>query len=417
MKIAIIAHSLYPIAEPYAGGLEMITQLLCDTLTERGHQVTLFAHADSDTKATLRPFMSRDVFEQMTYPNEHESLGMNRDELYQFQLYQDAMRDIIEGARADDSAERRFDVVHNHSLHYVPMLTGQALGKRMLTTFHTPIFPQFRLALLTLQHGTATQFTSISGFQQRLYEEFVPSAVVYNGIDVDSFTFNTDPIKNECYFWFGRICPEKGTHLAMQYCLNAGKRLIIAGPKSNQDYFDTKVAPLLAKDDISAGGKGLLQYVGHLSKLEVNEQLTQSTAMLFTSTWEEPYGLTLAESLACGTPVIGFDVGASSEIITDETGIIVDKLDQNGFVAAFDKVQTISRRACRERAEQFCSVAAMVDGYLELYDKAISQGSEESEESQKAKKNNLSCQQAATSAKLDAAMSQSTLDSQVLSSG
>ncbi|MDO5769400.1 MAG: glycosyltransferase [Psychrobacter sp.] len=371
LKIAIIAHSLYPIAEPYAGGLEMITQLLCDELVKLGHTVTLYAHKDSETQATLRPFMSREAFEQVTYPNEHESLGMTRDELYQHQLYQDAMREIIEGSQTDDTAERRYDVVHNHSLHYVPMLTGQALGKRMFTTFHTPIFPQLRLALLTLMRGTTTQFTTISGFQQRLYDEFVPLTVVYNGIDVDSFTFNTAPIKQESYFWFGRICPEKGTHLAMQYCLVAGKRLVIAGPKSNQDYFDTKVAPLLAKDNISAGGKGLLHYVGHLSKPEVNEQLIQSTAMLFTSTWEEPYGLTLAESLACGTPVIGFDVGASSEIITDKTGIIVDKLDQGSFVVAFDKVQSISRQACRERAEQFCSGVAMVDGYLALYYKAL----------------------------------------------
>lgn len=376
LRIAIIAHSLYPIAEPYAGGLEMITQLLCDALTERGHEVTLFAHEASQTNARLRPLMSRESFEAQIYPNEHVSLGMSRDELFQYHIYQDVMREIIEGTGIDSGAKgqwQRFDIVHNHSLHHVPMLSGQALGKRMITTFHTPIFAHLRIALLTLQYGTNTQFTSISRFQQRLYQEFVSSIVVNNGVDVASFSANTMPIEDECYFWFGRICPEKGTHLAMQYCLAANKRLIIAGPRSNQEYFDAEVAPLLAEDATEAGGRGLLTYVGHLSKVQINEQLTRSTAMLFTSTWDEPYGLTLAESLACGTPVIAFDVGAGREILSDDVGIIVPKLARDEFIAAFEQVGHLSRAACRRRAERFCSVEAMVSGYLSLYQRTLSQ--------------------------------------------
>ena len=93
--------------------------------------------------------------------------------------------------------------------------------------------------------------------------------------------------------------------------------------------------------------------------------------MLFTSTWDEPYGLTLAESLACGTPVIGFDVGASAEIVTPSTGIIVAKEDKEAFIKAFSEIKHISRQACRERALQFCSVSAMVEGYLALYKAAV----------------------------------------------
>ncbi len=371
LKIAIIAHSLYPIAEPYAGGLEMITQLLCDELVQRGCVVTLYAHADSVTKATLRPFMSRAKFEATLYPNEHDALGMTRDELYQYHLYNDAMREIIVATQNGD-----FDVVHNHSLHHVPMLTGQALGARFWTTFHTPIFAHLRVALLTLQQGTNAQFTSVSQFQQQLFNEFVPSTVVYNGIDVDSFNANTTKVDEECYFWFGRICPEKGTHLAMQYCLQANKKLMIAGPKSNVAYFDNEVAPLLKQDSVSQkaktnGGAGLLTYLGHLSKHEVNQQLTQATAVLFTSTWEEPYGLTLAESLACGCPIIGFDVGASREIVTHQTGVIVPKLDAQAFIQAFETVQTLSRADCRARAAAFCDVTTMVDGYVQGYMSSI----------------------------------------------
>lgn len=366
LRIAIIAHSLYPIAQPYAGGLEMITELICDELVAQGHEVLLYAHADSQTNATLVPFMTRTQFDALVYDNEHDSVGMSREELYQYLVYQQAMRDII--SRDEQSM---IDVVHNHSLHHIPMMMGQAFGARFFTTFHTPIFPQLRLALLTLRQGTQTQFTAISGHQQQLFAEFVPSHVVYNGIDVQSFDANTNPIEDEIYFWYGRICVEKGTHLAMEYCKAAGKRLIIAGPKSNEEYFDEYVAPLL-EEDKNAGS--LFDYVGHLSKDQINERLSQVTAMLFTSTWDEPYGLTLAESLACGTPVIGFDVGASAEIVTSSTGIIVPKMDKDAFIQAFADIKHISRAACRLRAEQFCSVATMVDGYLRLYEQALESG-------------------------------------------
>lgn len=365
LRIAVIAHSLYPIAEPYAGGLEMITQLICDELVAQGHDVLLYAHADSQTSATLVPFMTRVQFDALVYDNEHDSVGMSREELYQYLVYQQAMRDII-----SRDEQGMIDVVHNHSLHHIPMMTGQAFGARFFTTFHTPIFPQLRLALLTLRQGTQTQFTAISGHQQQLFDEFVPSHVVYNGIDVQSFTTNIAPIEEEIYIWYGRICPEKGTHLAMEYCKAAGKRLIIAGPKSNKEYFDQYVAPLLDEDKIG-GAPALFNYVGHLSKDQINAYLSQVTAMLFTSTWDEPYGLTLAESLACGTPVIGFDVGASAEIVTPDTGIIVPKMDKDAFIQAFTDIKHISRKACRLRAEQFCSVATMVDGYLWLYEQAL----------------------------------------------
>lgn len=371
LRIAMIAHCLYPIAQPFAGGLEMITQLICDELVAQGHEVLLYAHQDSQTQARLVPMLTREKFDNTVYPNEHETLGMSREEMYQYLVYQDVLRDIIERNERGE-----IDIVHNHSLHHIPMMTGQAFGSRFFTTFHTPIFPQLRLALLTLRHGTTTQFTAISKHQQQLFSEFVPSTVVYNGIDVKSFDANIESTDDftrengEVYFWFGRICPEKGTHLAMQYCMEAGKKLIIAGPKSNAAYFDEQVAPLLAQDGES-GAQELFDYVGHVTKDEVNRYLCQATAMLFTSTWDEPYGLTLAESLACGTPVIGFDVGASAEIVTPNTGVIVAKEDKDAFIKGFTKIKSISRQACRERALQFCSVAAMVEGYLALYRAAV----------------------------------------------
>ncbi|MBO6226028.1 MAG: glycosyltransferase, partial [Psychrobacter sp.] len=114
LRIAIIAHCLYPIAQPYAGGLEMITQLLCDEMEAQGHEVLLYAHEDSQTQATLVPFLTRDEFDATVYDNEHESLGMSREELYQYLVYQSALRDLID---RDERGE--IDIVHNHSLHHI----------------------------------------------------------------------------------------------------------------------------------------------------------------------------------------------------------------------------------------------------------------------------------------------------------
>ncbi|WP_296403751.1 glycosyltransferase [Psychrobacter sp.] len=368
LRIAIIAHSLYPITEPYAGGLEKMTHLICDELVDKGHEVLLYAHKDSQTKATLVPLMTDEEFDNIIGDQGPKNLSMGREELFSYLAYQMAFRDIIE---RDERGE--IDIVHNHSLHHIPMMTGQVFGPRFFTTFHTPMFPALHLALVTLKLGTSTQFTSVSKYQQQLFSEYVPSHVVYNGIDVDQFKANLEPISDEVYFWYGRICPEKGTHLAIQYCQQANKKLIIAGPKSNQCYFDDYVKPLLDQDANLKDTDRLLNYVGHLTKSEVNQYLPQVTAMLFTSTWDEPYGLTLAESLACGTPVLGFDAGASSEIITPETGVIVPKEDSEAFIRGFEIIKLISRKACRDRAVEFCSSTPMVEGYLDLYYRTLQQ--------------------------------------------
>jgi len=143
LKIAIIAHSLYPIAQPYAGGLEMITQLLCDELVARGHDVLLYAHEDSQTQANLQPLMTREQFDALVYDNEHDSVGMSREDMYQYLVYQQALSDII--AR-DKRGE--IDIIHNHSLYHVPMLTGQAFGKRFFYYLSYAYFSTYTLSFI-----------------------------------------------------------------------------------------------------------------------------------------------------------------------------------------------------------------------------------------------------------------------------
>ena len=349
MRIAVIAHSLYPIKEPFEGGLEMVTYLLCHSLLQRGHSVTLFGHADSNKRFNVHSLapvadLSKRILAEFT------NVGENATSLKEMAGYARTMNEIAVG---------HFDVVHNHSMHYLPILMGNSLGIPMITSIHTPTFPYLKLGTIGVRDNCRQTFTMVSKSLARTWADLVPKAeIVYNGIDLSKWSFTALP-KGDYLFWYGRICPEKGTHMAIRAALQVGKPIVLAGPISNQEYYDQEVVSLLKNP--------LVKYIGHCAQSELAPFLSNALAMLFTSTWEEPYGLTIAESLACGTPVIAFDSGAAKEIITKKTGYIVPNSNVDATVKAIVKIDQLSRFACRERAENFCSHKVMVDRYISLY--------------------------------------------------
>ena len=350
MKIAVIAHSLYPIKEPFEGGLEMVTYLLCRSLIERGHLVDLYARHGSDP--TLDPInIPTDRLYPSDFLKEVSDFGRNTSEVKEMMAYSQIMDRIAKGG---------YDIVHNHSLHYIPIMMGNAIDVPMLTSIHTPPFTYLQIGAYAVRKAVDQTFTMVSSSLAETWSHIVPNAeVVHNGIDLSMWDFvPTD--RREYLFWYGRICPEKGTHLAIEAARWAGMEIRLAGPISNRDYYDEKVMPLLHYKNI--------KYLGHLSQKELVPMLGNATAMLFTSTWEEPYGLTLAESLACGTPVIAFDGGATREILSRRTGIIVPMEDTVAMSEAIGEIGSIERADCRERAEKRCSHQVMVQNYLDLYD-------------------------------------------------
>ena len=353
MKIAIIAHCLYPIREPFEGGLEMVTFLLCRSLMERGHEVHLFGHRDSDERFQVIP-IETDRLYPSAFLSEMEGIGKDGNSVRELLAYTKVMNDVAMGD---------YDIVHNHSLHYTPILMGNGLRAPMLTSIHTPTFSYLQLGGYGVKNTGRQTFTMVSQSLAETWSHIIPGAtVVYNGIDLAKWNYTENPT-SDYLFWYGRICPEKGTHLAIAAALKAKKKLTIAGPVSNPDYFDEKVAPLLGLDGI--------EYIGHRNQKELAPLLGNAQAFLFTSTWDEPYGLTLAESLACGTPVIAFEGGATREILTEETGIIVPKCNFEAMAHAIVDVANLDRSACRARAKAFCSHEVMVNGYLEIYDKLL----------------------------------------------
>ncbi|MGB3151277.1 MAG: glycosyltransferase, partial [Maribacter sp.] len=241
----------------------------------------------------------------------------------------------------------------------LPMLIGNFAVLPLITTIHTPIFEYLSLGAENRFPCDNHRFVMVSKSLRRTWNSIIEGAeVVYNGIDIRKWRFNADP-EGDYLFWYGRICKEKGTHLAIEAAIKSQHKLILAGPISNDDYFNEYVSPLLTA--------GNIEYAGHLHQAQINDLLCNASAFLFTSTWSEPYGLTLAESLSCGTPVVAFDSGAAKEILTQDCGTIVEQGCLYKFIKAIYRTKKLNRHYCRLRAVNFCSHELMVDAYVRIY--------------------------------------------------
>ncbi|WP_185899610.1 glycosyltransferase [Streptomyces sp. WAC07061] len=353
LSIALIASARYPIREPFAGGLEAHTWALASALGRRGHHISLFAAPGSDPAlgvrelAVHRPRLSAAARADlsMTDPavlNEHHA-------------YLRLMLDL-----ADRDGASAYDIVHNNSLHYLPVAMAPAVPAPVVTTLHTPPTPWLESAIQTGPAGAGV-FTAVSRHTARAWQPLVSAArVVHNGVDVHRWTAGPG---GGGLVWYGRIVPEKGPALAIAAASAAGLPLTLAGPVVDRLYFREQVVPRLG---------GRVRYAGHLAGAELAGLVGSARATLVTPCWDEPYGLVVAESLACGTPVCGFDRGALGEILTPDCGRLVPYPDVVALAAAVGEAGGLSRRACRERAESFCSVEHMTDRYESLYEELLS---------------------------------------------
>ncbi|MFF9898982.1 glycosyltransferase family 4 protein [Streptomyces longispororuber] len=347
LRIALVASARFPVREPFAGGLEAHTWTLAHALKERGHHVELFAAPGSDPGLDVvelpvhRPALSAAARSDVSMP---DATWMQEHHAY--------LRLMLDLAHGDG---RRFDVVHNNSLHYLPVAMAPAVPTPVVTTLHTPPTPWLESAVQS--HDTCpVTFTAVSAHTATAWSHLVPAArVVHNGVDTERWPEGPG---GRHLVWFGRIVPEKGPHLAIEAARKAGRPLRLAGPVGDRAYFAERVAPLLDED---------ITYVGHLGCRDLARLVGSAAAALVTPCWDEPYGLTVAEALSCGTPVCGTDRGALGEILTPECGALAPPEDAAALADLVEPVTRLDRRAARRRAEQFCSVDAMTDRYVSLY--------------------------------------------------
>ncbi|WP_168701664.1 glycosyltransferase [Gordonia paraffinivorans] len=348
LRIAIIASSRYPIAQPFAGGLESHVWHLTRALTAAGHEVTLFAGAGSDLPVDSDRLRGR-LFEPSAAARADVSMPP-AEVLHEHHSHLSLM---LELARNPDE----FDVIHNHSLHYLPVAMGPSVQTPMLTTLHTPPTPWLESAL-TLAPGT--RCVAVSRHTAQAWAHVLGTVpVVHNGVRLDRWTSGPG---GDDLVWFGRIVPEKGTHLAIEAARLTGRRLRLAGPISDEQYFRDRVAPALG-DHVT--------YEGHLRQRDLARLVGSCGATLVTPVWDEPYGLVVAESLACGTPVTGFARGGIPEVVDAGSGVLVAPDDVHALAAAAEEAIVLDRRLVRRRAEQHCSDAAMIGRYRAIYEQMV----------------------------------------------
>lgn len=342
MKIAIIAHVEHPIIQPYAGGLEMHTHLLARCLKRRGHEVTLFASQGSDI--ALEPVCVCAPTGERGHDRERqEAIHLAEDE-----IYGSVMRTLADG---------RFDIVHNLSLHDLPLRESGTTGIPWVTGLHVGPFESFRLGVEEAYDGMA--FVAVSKSLAQGWIDIVPQVqIIGNGIDLSAFAFNAVAASPPFGFWSGRIVPEKGLHLAIDAARLAGLFLAFAGPRRDPAYWDDEIEPRL--------GAGIL-YVGHLDHAGIARRVGQARVAIVTPCWEEPFGLVVAEALACGTPVAGFRRGAIPEILGADCGRLADADDAEGLAHAIRVAADLDRRTCRAWAEAHFDANTMAVHYETLY--------------------------------------------------
>ncbi len=346
MKIAVLAHLKYPIAQPFAGGLEMHTHLLVDALGRRGHDVTLFASEGSDPALHVET-----VCPPTGEPHGDSTRAATIDRL-EHAAYRAMMERVATGG---------FDIVHNNSLHPLPLHVAGELGMPMITALHTPPFDPLTEAVRASCHCVV--FVGVSRTLIRQWDDVTPDApVIANGIDLRTFRARRRRKGGRHAFWSGRIVPEKGLHLAIDAARIAGWPLAFAGPRFDTGYWSREIAPRLGAD---------VTDLGHLDHKQLASHLAAADVAVVSPRWDEPFGLVVAEALASGTPVAAFSRGAIPDLVDRRCAALAAPDDVADLACAITRAATLDRRVCRAWAERRFDRETMVDDYERLYARMI----------------------------------------------
>lgn len=339
MKIALVAPLIESVPPKTYGGSERIVHYLAEALLEMGHDVTMFASGDSQTRARLVSVVA-------------ESLRLSkvpRDPVI-FHMLQ-----TMEVMRQADE----FDIIHFH-----------------VDFFHYPQLRQHRYPHLTTLHGrldspdlgamfeefSEMPVVSISDSQRHPLPQANYVGTVYNGVPASTYTFREQP--GEYLAFLGRLSPEKGPERAIEMAIRMEMPLKMAAKidKVDIEFFDTKIKPWLDHP--------LIEYIGEVNEEQKNDFLGNAKALLFPIDWPEPFGLVMIESMACGTPVIAFERGSVPEVMKDGvSGYVVNTVDEG--VEALEKLDQIDRGACRRYFEERFTSRRMAEGYMALYEREI----------------------------------------------
>ena len=334
MRIAMLSPVAWSTPPKHYGPWERVVSLLTEGLVGRGIDVTLFATGDSKTKARLHAVYKTGYEEDKTIdPKVCECLHIS--ELFE---------------RADE-----FELIHNH-FDFLPLTYSSLVDSPVITTIHG--FSSPKILPVYEKYNGKVAYVAISNADRSSKLDYL--ATIYHGIDIEHFTYQSHA--GEYLLFFGRIHPDKGAKEAIAIARQTGKKLIMAGVIQDQAYFNGEVEPHL-------DGKNVV-YVGSAGPDERDKLLGGAYALLHPINFEEPFGLSIIEAMACGTPVIAFRRGSMPELIQDmKNGFLVSTVEE--AAEAVEEIPSIDRSYCRKYVEGSFTAEHMVDNYLTVYKKLL----------------------------------------------
>lgn len=333
MKVAVLSTVAWRTPPQHYGPWEQMASNLTEGLVDSGLEVTLFATGDSVTRANLNSVV---------------------DTGYAETPGQDAK--VLECLHISNLMERaaEFDLIHNH-FDFLPLSYTRLIKTPVITTIHG--FSSEKIIPVYQKYNRDTHYVSIS--EANRHPKLSYLATVYNGLNLANFEFNENA--GDYLLFFGRIHPDKGTAEAIQIALRSKRKLIIAGIVQDENYFRERVEPFLNEDIVFKGAAG---------PAERNNLLRDAFCLLHPISFEEPFGLSVAEAQLCGTPVIAFNKGSMPELIMDrQTGFLVENIEE--AIERLQDVRNIRRKDCCTWATHKFSKEKMVEDYIDLYHRIL----------------------------------------------
>jgi glycosyltransferase involved in cell wall biosynthesis len=329
LRVAVLAPISWRTPPRHYGPWELFASLLADGLVELGHDVTLFATADSITTARLQSTVA---------------CGWSESD-----AIEPKVAECIHIADVFEHADQ-FDIIHN-GFDFLPLTYSKLVATPVVTTIHG--FSSERIVPVYERYNSAGSFVAISDANR--HPRLTYAATIHHGINVNDFGVHSNP--GDYLLFFGRIHPDKGTAEAIEVARRADRRLVIAGIVQDEQYFRNAVEPHIDGDRV--------QFVGSIDAASRSDMLGGAAALLHLIDFDEPFGFSVVEALACGTPVIAYDRGSMSELIEPNTGFLVHNIDE--AVEAVSATDNLDRNRIRAICVQRFDYKTMARNYAELY--------------------------------------------------
>ena len=340
MRIAMLSPIAWRTPPRHYGPWESVASLLTEELVSRGFDVTLFATGDSETKGKLHAICARG------YEEDHSIVPKVWECLHISELFE----------HADE-----FDIIHNN-FDFLPLTYTGLITTPVVTTIHgfsSPgILPVYK------KYNNRVYYVSISDADRSPDLDYIKT--IHHGIDINQFDFQPEP--DDYLVFFGRIHHDKGAKEALEIARACNKKLILAGIIQDDIYYHQYIEPHLDDNNVV--------YVGSVGPVQRNQLLGKATALLHPINFNEPFGLSVIESMACGTPVIAFNRGSMPELIENgKNGFLVNT--DNEAIDAFAHISDIDRAYCRHHVEQNFTANHMVEKYIQVYETILEKRTEE----------------------------------------